>query len=69
MYLRLIRILGLEVGYTPGIMLLAFLSVGPTTGFVLGGTHNIAHAYQRILHQNGGKWFPRCKVDKIIIEN
>ena len=38
-------------------------------GSIEGGTHNVAHAYQRILYENGGEWYPWHKVDKIIIEN
>jgi len=34
-----------------------------------GGTHSIAHAYIRIILENGGKFFTHSHVDKIIIEN
>ncbi len=35
----------------------------------VGGTHSIMHAYQRILLENGGKFFTKSEVDKILIEN
>lgn len=41
----------------------------PSTMYAVGGTHNIAHACQRILMENGGKFFTKSEVDKIIIEN
>jgi beta-carotene ketolase (CrtO type) len=57
------------VELTSGIALFSLIAFGPETGYIEGGMHNVAHAYQRLLHENGGKWFPRAKVDKIIIEN
>jgi phytoene dehydrogenase-like protein len=37
--------------------------------FVAGGTHNIAHAMVRLFVENGGEFYSKSEVDKIIIEN
>jgi len=39
------------------------------TRFVIGGMHNIAHAYIKILLENGGKFFTKSHVTKILVEN
>ncbi|GAG39400.1 unnamed protein product, partial [marine sediment metagenome] len=36
---------------------------------IVGGTHSVAHAYMRILLENGGKFFTISHVNKILIEN
>jgi len=36
---------------------------------VIGGTHQLAHASQRVILENGGKVFTRHGVEKILIEN
>lgn len=38
-------------------------------GYIRGGTHNSAHAAQRVIRENGGKYFTDCEVEKVIIEN
>ncbi len=35
----------------------------------VGGSHSVIHAYQRILLENGGKFFTKNEVEKILIEN
>jgi len=57
----------LEPGGASGLIGQALIGSRPC--FVQGGTHNIAHAYIKILLSNGGKFFTKCHVDKIIIEN
>ncbi len=47
---------------------LVFVRVRETCCAV-GGTHSITHAYQRLLLENGGKFFTKSEVDKILIEN
>lgn len=37
--------------------------------FAVGGTHSIAHACYRIYVENGGKFFTKSEVEKILIEN
>ncbi|MFC1824302.1 phytoene desaturase family protein [Thermodesulfobacteriota bacterium] len=37
--------------------------------FVIGGTHNIAHAAHRIIIENGGKIFTNHPVSKILVKN
>ncbi|MDY6973768.1 MAG: NAD(P)/FAD-dependent oxidoreductase [Thermodesulfobacteriota bacterium] len=36
---------------------------------IKGGTHQCAHASQRVIYENGGEIFHRAPVEKIIIEN
>jgi len=70
MWARLFVFAGLFTDLTPGIAIFLFpFFLSREVGSIQGGTHNVAHAYQRILLENGGKWFPWSKVDKIIIEN
>lgn len=38
-------------------------------GHIVGGTHNAAHALIRIFVENGGKFFTKSEVDKLIIED
>jgi phytoene dehydrogenase-like protein len=69
-WLRLFVFAGFFTDLTPAIAMFLFpFFLSREVGSVQGGTHNVAHAYQRILYENGGKWFPFSKVDKIIIEN
>jgi phytoene dehydrogenase-like protein len=49
------------------LMLMLLYTVG--LGAAIGGNHQVAHASQKVILENGGKIFPRSKVDKIIIEN
>jgi len=51
-----------------GFLLWGILGM-PVTSLVVGGTHNVAHAYMRILVENGGKYFTQSHVKRIIIEN
>jgi hypothetical protein len=70
MWGRLFVFAGMFTDLTPGIAIFLFpFFLTREVGSVEGGTHNVAHAYQRILYENGGKWYPFHKVDKIIIEN
>jgi len=69
----------LRMGLAGGTIEPALLASGP--GFIStvldmpystsarGGTHSVAHAYIRIILENGGKFFTHSHVDKIIIEN
>ena len=45
------------------------LGMAYLSGFVKGGTHNCAHAAQRVIKQYGGEYFTRSLVKDIIIEN
>jgi phytoene dehydrogenase-like protein len=38
-------------------------------GYIKGGTHNATHAAQRVIKENGGEYFTRSEVEKVIIEN
>lgn len=41
----------------------------PGLANIVGGTHNVAHAYIRFILENGGKFFQHTHVDKILVEN
>ncbi len=47
----------------------SLLSIETDRCYAVGGTHSIAHAYQRILLDNGGTFFTNSEVDKVLIEN
>lgn len=49
--------------------LIGYMLSAPETCFAVGGTHSVAHAYARILLENGAKFFTHCHVDGLIIEN
>ncbi len=67
MFMRLVksRAIAAEQGGAIG----ALLSVETDRCYAVGGTHSIAHAYQRILLENGGTFFTNSEVDRVIIEN
>lgn len=52
-----------------GLMALLVLCLWTNGGWVKGGTHQLAHATQRVITENGGEIFTRSTVEKIIIEN
>lgn len=49
------------------LLMITFWPIG--TAIAVGGNHQVAHAAQKVILENGGKIFARSKVDKIIIEN
>lgn len=49
--------------------LLATVSANPYDQYVIGGTHQLAHAAQRVILENGGKVFTKHPVKNVIIEN
>jgi len=66
--------IGIAGGVVPtqqggGPWLLSYVLDMPYSTSARGGTHSIAHAYIRILLENGGKFFTHSHVDKILIEN
>jgi len=52
-----------------GLGALFFIMMFPYLYYVIGGTHQLAHAAQRVIIENGGKVFTKHPVKKIIIEN
>ncbi|MBW1945020.1 MAG: NAD(P)/FAD-dependent oxidoreductase, partial [Deltaproteobacteria bacterium] len=52
-----------------GIGVLFFMMMFPYLNFIVGGTHQLAHAAQRIVIENGGEVFTKHPVKKIVIEN
>jgi beta-carotene ketolase (CrtO type) len=46
-----------------------FIPVSLDFGVVKGGNHQLAHATQRVILENGGKIFTRKPVEKVLIEN
>ena len=55
----------------PGCGMSAFGYMGtlPKISFARGGTHQVAHAANKILVGDGCKLFTHCKVDRVVIEN
>jgi len=56
-----------QYGSGLGTLLMIVLYTGLAVG--VGGNHQVAHAAQKVILENGGKIFSRSKVDKILIEN
>jgi len=70
--LRILKSAGGQSGHMCGGLALRLLhkrSLGRQTMFVVGGTHNIAHAYVKIFLENGGQFFTKRHVNKILVEN
>ena len=57
------------IAYGSAIGALLMMFTHMDTIVILGGSHQCAHASQRIILENGGEITHSCKVDKIIIEN
>lgn len=51
------------------ISLIHVILTSPGLAAIVGGTHNVAHAYIRFILENGGKFFQFAEVNKILIEN
>jgi phytoene dehydrogenase-like protein len=52
-----------------GITQLLLLPLLLNFGFIEGGTHSLAHACVKIFLENGGKFFTKQEVEKVLIEN
>ncbi|HEY4712265.1 MAG TPA: NAD(P)-binding protein [Dehalococcoidia bacterium] len=67
--MRIIQAYGMN-SIESGMGITAFIVgfLGLATGFMKGGTHNLAHASQRVVFENGGKVFVNSPVQKILIE-
>lgn len=57
------------VAYASGIAALVLMFVFLDPIAIKGGNHQLAHAAQRVILENGGMITHSCAVDKIIIEN
>ncbi|MFH0812974.1 MAG: NAD(P)/FAD-dependent oxidoreductase [Pseudomonadota bacterium] len=51
-----------------GALIILFL-VWTDSCHVVGGTHQLAHASQRVIYENGGRGFTKHPVEKVLIEN
>ena len=49
--------------------LISTATYNPQHQYVIGGTHQLAHAAQRVIIENGGKVFTKHPVKNVIIEN
>jgi phytoene dehydrogenase-like protein len=67
--LRLAKAAGMptEAAGGPSLFIVPFHLI--YMAFVEGGTHSGAHACARILLENGGRFFTKSKVDRILVEN
>jgi phytoene dehydrogenase-like protein len=54
---------------TGGLVLFITTLCWTKYGFIKGGGHQLAHASIKIIAENGGEFFTRSEVDKVIIEN
>ncbi len=71
------RVANASSGLHPGDVFPASLAIqcigvmvgGVPVSISVGGTHNIAHALQRVLLEQGGKYHTLSEVDKVIVEN
>lgn len=52
-----------------GLLSLFVLCLWTNGGWVKGGTHQLAHATQRVITENGGEIFNRATVVKVLVEN
>ncbi|MDO8637021.1 MAG: hypothetical protein Q7R34_12465, partial [Dehalococcoidia bacterium] len=52
-----------------GLLCMLALALWLDGGTVKGGNHQLAHATQRVILENGGKVFTRSPVKKVLIEN
>ena len=58
------------LGTGQGLMSIVFgMGMAHVMGFVKGGTHNCAHAAQRVIKENGGEYLTRSRVTDLIMEN
>ncbi|MBI2304607.1 MAG: NAD(P)/FAD-dependent oxidoreductase [Chloroflexi bacterium] len=69
MVLRELVAFACSADLSTGSNLLSQICFSSDLWFGVGGTHSIAHAYQRLLVENGGRFFTKSKVEKILIEN
>jgi phytoene dehydrogenase-like protein len=67
--LRRIKAAGMptEAAGGPSLFILPFFLI--YVALLQGGTHSAAHACARILLENGGRFFTKSKVDRILVEN
>lgn len=67
--LRRIKAAGMptEAAGGPSLFILPFFLM--YVSLLKGGTHSAAHACARIFLENGGRFFTKSKVDKVLIEN
>ena len=69
MTLKRLKTAGMPTEMTGALNSLFIMMGSSAQTYAVGGTHNIAHACQRIFLENGGKFFTRAEVEKIIMEN
>ena len=69
MAIRLLKSSGFDSNVAGARGLLYSMLHGVGLVHINGGTHNLAHAMQRIISSNGGTFFSHSEVKEIIIEN
>ena len=69
MAIRLLKSSGFDSSVTGARSLLYSLLHGVGLVHIVGGTHNLAHAMQRIICENGGTFFTKSEVTQILVEN
>lgn len=69
MLLRIMMADGLFPDLADGMRLLIRMTSSFDMSYAVGGTHSVAHACYRIFLENGGRFFTKSEVDRVIIEN
>lgn len=69
MTLRRLKGIGTITDVSSAITVFSMVVGGSAMCYVKGGTHNVAHACQRIFLENGGEFHTKQHVDRILIEN
>ncbi len=69
MTLRRLKAVGTITEVSSAMSLLSTVVGGTSMAYIKGGTHNVAHACQRVLLENGADFITKKHVDKVLIEN
>jgi phytoene dehydrogenase-like protein len=69
MTIRRLKAVGTITEVSSAMSLLSMVVGGTSMCYIQGGTHNVPHACQRILLENGADFVTKKHVDKILIEN
>lgn len=68
MTLKRMKTMGMPTEMTGALSSLFAMGQSCSQSFAVGGTHSIAHACQRIFLENGGKFYTKSEVAKVLLE-
>lgn len=69
MTIRRLKAVGTITEVSSAMSLFSTVVGGTAMCYIKGGTHNVAHACQRVLLENGADFVTKSHVDRILIEN